>query len=199
MTKLSIQNTRLPDQVPQGGWRFSAWLGRCMLNLLGWRFEGQFPNHSKMVIAVAPHTSNWDFFIGLFTMMALRLKLNFLGKHSIFIWPIRGFLTRIGGIPVQRSTKHGLVEQLSEQFAARSKMVLALAPEGTRSKVEEWKSGFLQIAHRADVPLFLVGLDFAKKAVIFGPSLAVSGDLDAEMRRVRDYFSKIQGKFPHLQ
>ena len=188
----------IPAQTPRMGNRFTAWIGRQGLSLLGWRTEGEFPAHRKMVLAVAPHTSNWDFFIAVFAMLALRLKLNFLGKHSIFVWPIKGFLLAIGGIPVFRDKAHGLVDQMVAQFAQRESLLLALAPEGTRSKVVNWKSGFLHIAHRANVPVLLVGLDYKRKALVFGPLLEVSENTEQEMQRVREYFGQVSAKHTEL-
>ncbi|MDN4504160.1 lysophospholipid acyltransferase family protein [Alteromonadaceae bacterium BrNp21-10] len=189
----------LPDihpNIPRLGNRFTQGVGWRVLRLLGWSFEGEFPTHSKFVAAVAPHTSNWDFVLGMAAVFALRLKLSFLGKHSIFIWPIAGWLKHWGGIPVERSRKHGIVGQLVEQFAGSEQMILAVAPEGTRSKVKKWKSGFLQIANQADVPLLLIYLDFNKKVVGFGPCGPVTSDLDFEMHKVRTFYSSIQAKHP---
>ncbi len=164
--------------------------------MMGWSFEGEYPQHKKFVAAVAPHTSNWDFVVGMAAVFALRLKWSFLGKHSIFVWPFGGLLKKLGGIPIERSRSHGLVAQLGDRFAQSEYMALAMAPEGTRSKVDYWKSGFLQIANRADVPLLLIYFDFSRKVIGFGPCMAVSDDLDAEMQKVRNFYAKIPGKYP---
>lgn len=115
---------------PIGGNRFSGWLGRSLLSITGWRIDGQLPQHPKMVIAVAPHTSNWDFFLGVAVLFALRIRIRFLGKHMIFVPVVKQLLEWIGGMPVDRRSAHGLVDQVADQFKQNDKMILAVAPEG---------------------------------------------------------------------
>lgn len=186
----------IPASVPRLGNTFTQWLGCKVLQFMGWTFEGEYPPHKKFVAAVAPHTSNWDFVIGMASVFALRLKLSFFGKHSIFIWPFAGLLKKFGGIPIERSRSHGLVAQLAEKFEQSEYLMLAMAPEGTRSKVEQWKSGFLQIANQANVPLLLIYFDFKRKVVGFGPCYPVSDDLDVEMQKVRDFYANVTAKYP---
>lgn len=186
----------LSDEIPRLGNRFSQWLGVTVLTLLGWRFEGQFPQHKKMVLAVAPHTSNWDFVIGLAVAFSLKLKISFFGKHSIFIPPFDRLLRGLGGIPIERSRAHGVVSQISDKMKSSEQMILCLSPEGTRSRIEKWKTGFLHIAHRADVPVFLVAFDYAKKQVIFGPDIKISADIEAELLNVYSFYANVQAKFP---
>lgn len=190
---LSLQTSQSP---PSGGNKFSAWLGRTLLWLTGWKIEGQLPQVPKMVIAVAPHTSNWDFFLGLAVLFALKIKIRFLGKHSIFVPVLKQLLASIGGMPVDRSAPHGVVGQVVAEFNKQEKMILAMSPEGTRSKIYPWKTGFLNIAHQAKVPVQLIGFDFLHKRVCIGPLISTSGNVQSDLSQVYQYFSKISAKYP---
>ena len=189
-----------PDSVinspPEGGNKFTGWLGNALLRITGWRFEGQLPQHSKMVLAVAPHTSNWDFFLGVAVLFALRIKIRFLGKHSIFVPVVKQLLELIGGMPVDRKSPHGIVAQVVKQFDAQEKMILAVAPEGTRSPKFPWKTGFLAIAHKAKAQVVLIGFDFVRKRIVFGPVFLSDGDFEKDMKTVYQFYSKIPGKYP---
>jgi len=182
--------------VPMGGNRFSACLGSILLKISGWEFEGELPQHPKMVIAVAPHTSNWDFFLGVAVLFKLRIKIRFLGKHTIFVPIIKNLLFAIGGMPVDRSSKHGVVKQVCSEFDKQQKMILALSPEGTRSIVFPWKTGFLAIANTAQVPIALVGFDYAKKQIKFSEVIYTTGDFDHDMLHVYRFFKRLTAKYP---
>lgn len=182
---------------PVGGNRFSGWLGSTILKLCGWSFNGNLPRHSKMVIAVGPHTSNWDFFLGVTVLFALRIKIRFLGKHTIFIPVVRNILAWLGGIPVDRRAKHGVVGRVVNEFKHSDSMILALSPEGTRSRIFPWKSGFLNIAQKAGVPVALIGFDFKLKQIVFGPSITASENIQADMEKVYDFYASVSPKYPH--
>ena len=197
MDKLPTNSIKACDcSPPEGGNRFSGWLGRSLLRLTGWRIEGAIPQYPKMVIAVAPHTSNWDFFLGVAVLFALRIKIRFLGKHSIFVPVAKQLLEMIGGMPVDRNAPHGLVADVVAQFDAQDKMILAVAPEGTRSPKFPWKTGFLAIAHQANAKVVLIGFDFARKSVVIGPTLVSAGDFDADMQEVYRFFGTVTAKYP---
>lgn len=187
---------KLSTNIPRLGNRFSCWLGKRVLKLFGWRFEGEFPSHKKMVIIVAPHTSNWDFVFGLAVVFSLQLKISFFGKHSIFIPPFKSLLVRWGGIPIERSKSHGVVSQMIDQVKQADKMLLCGAPEGTRSKIFPWKTGFLQIAQQANIPVFMIGLDYKHKIIKLGPIFLPTGDIQSEMLKVYDFYAKVHAKFP---
>lgn len=195
-----LQNDKINSQLdrpPVGGNRFSGWLGETILKLCGWSFSGEFPPHPKMVIAVGPHTSNWDFFLGVAVLFALRIKIRFLGKHTIFVPVVRNILSWLGGIPVDRRSKHGVVGQVVSEFNCSNRMILALAPEGTRSPIYPWKTGFMSIAHRAKVPVLLIGFDFKKRQIVFGPSIKTTGDFNADMAKVYEFYASVTPKYPH--
>ena len=184
-----------PKGLPVHKNPFLFWLGGLGLKLLGgWRIDGQLPDIPKGIIGIGPHTSNWDFFVGLMVKFRLGLEVNFLGKHSIFRFPIKGFLTRIGGIAVRRDASYGVVSTMCEAFATREQLILVIAPEGTRKKVKKWKTGFLQIAKNAQVPVIPVSLDYASKVIRIGPPMAIEGEIDAELSKVQAFIGQAQGK-----
>jgi len=159
-----------------------------------WRVEGDLPDLKKLVIAVAPHTSNWDFVVGMAVMFALDLKITFIGKHTLFRGPFGPILRWMGGVPVDRSSSHGVVGDAVRAFESADQLVLAIAPEGTRRRVERFHSGFLHIARGAHVPVLLASLDYGARCVRFGPLFEPGADVEAEVRRVEAFFSTVRGK-----
>lgn len=175
------------------------WIGRAGLRLMGWRVEGQFPDLGRFVIIVAPHTSNWDFIAALFCDLALDLEAGFLAKHTIFVGPFGTWLKSLGGIPVVRSASHNVVSQVAAEFARKDAMVLAIAPEGTRRKVDQWKSGYWHIARAAGVPIVPVGLDFGKRAAVIGPLRHPTDSLELDEAEFQRFFAGITPKRPQLR
>lgn len=188
----SLAGEALPKQWPCWLSRFSAWV----LRKRGWQAEGELANRNKLIISVAPHTSNWDFFVGLFVLFTLRLKISFFGKHTLFVPPIGGLLRFIGGIPVERSKSHGMVGAIAKTIRQADKMLLVLAPEGTRKPVFPWKSGFMQIARAAQVPVQLIGFDYKEKTIVFGPVLEQFENVDDQMQKAYAFYARVSGKFP---
>lgn len=168
-------------------------LARAYLRLSGWRIEGGFPDTVRCVTIVAPHTSNWDFSLGMAVAFAMDLRASWLGKHSLFRAPFKGILRWLGGIPVDRRASHGVVEACVKSFEAAPALMLALAPEGTRKGVSQWKSGFYRIASAAKVPILPVGFDFKTHAVRLLPLFHPSGDLEQDLPRIQALFSDIHG------
>lgn len=187
----------VPALGPQVPARRSALLrafGRAVLALLGWRVEGEIPDRPRFVIAVAPHTSNWDFVVGAAAMFALDLRLTFLGKHTLFVGPFAAVLRWMGGIPVDRSAAHGVVGEALAAFARSPQLVMAIAPEGTRKRVERFRTGFLHIARGAQVPVVLAALDYRARRVRIGPAIEVGPDIEAERERIEAHFAPVPGK-----
>ena len=184
----------LGEQIPRRGNGFTRALGHVLLRLMGWRVEGEVPNLPKFVVAVAPHTSNWDFVVGIAVMFALDLRIGYLGKHTLFRWPFGAFMRWTGGIPVDRSSPHGVVGDSIAAFSRMDRRILAIAPEGTRSGVAHFKSGFLQIARGAGVPVVLATLDWGAKVVRFGPTFVPGEDVEADRRRTEAFFAPVRGK-----
>ena len=191
---------RLGPNVPQTRSGLQRKIGYGLMRLLGWDFEGQMPNLSRFVVIVAPHTSNLDFFIGLFGKWALGIDVRFMAKSSVFVPPIGWFMRAIGGVPVVRTQRNNLVEQSIHEFATRPAFVLVLAPEGTRTRVTAWKSGFWHIARAAGVPGCCVALDFGRKRIRLGPVLdADDADAATGVARARAQFADVQGRHPSRQ
>jgi 1-acyl-sn-glycerol-3-phosphate acyltransferase len=184
----------LGAQVPRRGSTPMRWIGRAVLALLGWRVEGALPDRPKFVVAVAPHTSNWDFVVGAAAMFALDLRLAFISKHTLFRWPFGVVLRWMGAIPVDRSSHHGTVGQAVAAFERMERRVLVIAPEGTRRKVERFKTGFLHIARGARVPVALASLDYSARCVRLGPAFEVGEDIDEERRKTEAFFAPIRGR-----
>ena len=192
-----LLNATLGDRVPRRGNQFTRWLGRFLMRCLGgWRVQGEFPNEPKMVVAVGPHTSNWDFVVAMPVVLALGLKLSYLAKHTLFRPPFHLFFEMFGGIPLDRANPAGVVSTMANTFAERSQLILAIAPEGTRGETAGLKSGFLRIARTADVPVLLVGLDFERRIIDFGPLIRPVADIEADKKQVLDYFAGFTGKRP---
>ena len=175
------------------------WMGRLLFPLVGWKTEGQLPDIPQWVCIVAWHTSNWDFFYGLLASWVFRVHTSFLGKDSIFRGPVGWFLKKLGGIPVDRSRHHNVVAAAVEAFKTRPHLIFAIAPEGTRHRLEYWKSGFYHIARDANVPVVLAYLDYDRKVCGFGPTIALTGDIEADLARIRAFYSTVATKHPELK
>ena len=173
-----------------------AWLSRTLLKARGWKVVGQLPDLKKYVIVVAPHTSNWDFFIFLALKFSLEAKVNFVGKHTIFVWPFNWILRRLGGRPVDRSKSHNVVDGIVDLFKQSDDFIFALSPEGTRSYTEYWKSGFYYIALKAGVPIQTCFLDTTTRTLGFGPLITPSGDLDKDTALLQEYYGDKKGINP---
>ena len=191
-----MKNIKLAQCIPTRDYGVLNRIAKKILIWRSWSIEGELPAQSKFVLAVAPHTSNWDFFVGISAMFALQLKTSFLGKASIFRWPVKSLLTAMGGIAIERSHRHGIVEQIVEKIKHSESFVLAIAPEGTRSKTVEWKTGFLHIAKQANIPVVPVSLDFAKKEIRFYSAINIKGEISQELVDFKQVFVDVCAKNP---
>jgi Acyltransferase len=188
----SSSGPNVPDlgaHTPRRGNGLSRGLGSLGLVLLRWRFEGAVPDVPRCVAIVAPHTSNWDFVVGLAALLAVGLHGRFLGKNTIFRPPFGFFARWAGGIPVDRNRADGVVAQAIASMRDGDPFFLALAPEGTRRRVDRWKTGFYRIAQGAEVGIWPVTLDYRTRVVRLHPLVALSGDMDADLVRLRSHFS----------
>jgi 1-acyl-sn-glycerol-3-phosphate acyltransferase len=177
----------------------SYWIGRLWLWSFGWKIHGQALTYRKFVVIAAPHTSNWDFPLMLATAYALRVRVSWFGKHTLFDPPWGWFMRRLGGIPVDRRASQSLVVQMAEKFRRSDELVLGISPEGTRSKVEIWKSGFYHIATESGVPIGLGYLDYGKKLCGLGLFVTPSGDVKGDMNKIREFYRSVRGKHPELE
>ena len=175
---------------------FVSWLGKIFLKVLGWRLEGSPPDAPKYVFILAPHTSSWDFPFIIATTFAFGIRCVWMGKTSLFRPPFGVIFTWLGGISIDRNSRHSVVDQAVQAFQRREEMVMGIAPEGTRKKADHWKAGFYHIAMGANVPVACAFLDYERKAAGFGPTLMLTGDIPADMEIIRDFYKDIKAKFP---
>ena len=168
------------------------------LRLAGWRIEGDLPTMGKCIIVAAPHTSNWDFVIGMAGVFALGIEFHWMGKHTLFRPPFGGVMRWLGGLAIDRTAAHGVVEQVTGEFDKRQQLLLVVTPEGTRSKVARWKTGFWHIARSAEVPIQLAGIDYGRKRLLFGPLLHPGDSLEADMATIQAYYRGMTPRRPEL-
>ena len=163
----------------------------------GWKVQGEKPPLTKYVIIVAPHTSNWDFFVGWSARNVIGFRPNFLAKNSLFKIPLIGwFLKFIGGVPVDRSKNTNMVDQVVQLYKEKENFIMTITPEGTRSYAPTWKTGFYRIAHQANVPIVKIGFDYRTKTVFIDEPFYPTGDMEAEIASFKDYFKQFTGKNP---
>lgn len=175
-------------------WRkFCHWL---LFSRMGWTQEVTEPHPDKYIICLAPHTSNWDFLIGQLFNQAMGMKSNFLMKKEWFFWPLGPLFRRMGGIPVYRKKRTSMTDAMAETARKTAHFRLCVTPEGTRSRVEEWKRGFYIIALKADLPILLYGLDYERKLIQCTRTVIPSGDIDADIRQIKLYFKDFKGRHP---
>jgi len=183
-----------PPNMPRLAPSAAGDLCRWFYTSCGWRVAGEIPDAPKLVVIVAPHSTNWDVIWGLLLKVGLRLDIRFIGKRQAFFWPLGSLLRSFGGIPIDRSAAHGVVGEMAGLFAQQERLWLALAPEGTRKKVQKWKSGFWHIARKAGVPILPAYFHYPQRTIGFGPLFHPSDDLDADMAKIREFYRPWQGK-----
>lgn len=179
---------------------FRALAKFMFFKIIRWKVVGSFdPQIKKYIIIVGPHTSNWDFLIGVLARSIFQIDAaKFLGKSALFKWPY-GFIFRaLGGHPVDRSKNNSLVDAVVAIFNSKDRFAVALAPEGTRSKVASLKTGFYHIAVKANIPIYKVGFDYARKTVVIDTPFYPTGDLDKGMVSIISFYKNIKGKNPEL-
>ena len=165
------------------------------MRVTGWRFSGSFPDVPKFIISVAPHTSNWDFVVGVMALWALDIRISFIGKHTLFKGVFGTWLRSLGGIPVDRRKAQGVVGEVVDAFNASEQMIFALAPEGTRQLDKGFKSGFLHMAHGAQVPIVLAYFDFSARTICFGKVFTTTGNVEQDLQTVLAYYRPVRGKY----
>ncbi len=187
---------KIPDCIERANKGIGYYFGSIFLKFTGWTIAGEFPNTPKFIAVVAPHTSNWDFFIALALRLHLGIKARFLGKHSIFVGPLGTLLRACGGIPVDRRSPQGMVKQAAEAFSKHKNFILGIAPEGTRKQTAQWKSGFMRIALAAKVPVVPMALDYRNKTFVVMPAQTIGADTKQELERIKAMYDKNMAKYP---
>lgn len=176
-------------------------LQRTILRLLGWKVNITIPATNKCIICVAPHTSNWDFIMGILAYGAVGRRASFLMKSTWFFPPLGWIFRAMGGIPVYRNPKdktqpNGLVEQLIKRFRTAKYLNLAVTPEGTRSANAQWRTGFLRIAYVAKVPIYIGILDYGTKTITISHEFTPTGNIELDLASIKKFYSPSQAKYP---
>ena len=172
------------------------WLGKIIIKASGWKIKGHISDiyeNKKFVAIVAPHTSNWDAVVGLAAIAAIDLKVYFIGKHTVFKGLLGKFMKYMGGIPVDRSKPGGLIKDLLRQIEDKKNGLIGLAPEGTRSKVDEWKTGFLRIANLTKSKILLISIDAPTKSIQIGKIFNPSGNSEIDLALIQNYYKSFRG------
>lgn len=177
---------------------FGQKLAGRLLGWFGWRVRFAGLPGARGVIVVYPHTSNWDFVVGICAKWTMGFDACWIGKHSLFWWPMSLLMRRLGGIAVRRDRSSGTTAQLVERMRASERMWLAVTPEGTRSLRPAWKSGFYHLALAAGVPVGLAYLDYGSRCVGLTEFITLSGDVEADMARIAAYYAGMRGKRPQF-
>jgi 1-acyl-sn-glycerol-3-phosphate acyltransferase len=186
-------------------WDFSVhhvlmrWLADRYLRWRGWVWVGERPQFPKFVAIAAPHTTNWDFVVFLAVARHFDIPARVVAKHSLVRWPLGWLMRRLGVIPVRRHRSEGLVDQMVAEYEASDRMALVIAPEGTRSRAPFWRSGFYHIARAVSVPLVMTFLDYENKRAGVGGVVHLTGNVTADMRHIRQFYTGINGKRPENQ
>ncbi len=176
--------------------RLKRKVAQSFLQAGGWRTSGDVPNVPRMVVIAAPHTTNWDLAYMLAVAWDIGFEVKWIGKHTLFQWPLGGLMRWTGGLPIDRRKKANQVDQAAAAIRGADKILLAIAPEGTRSYAKNWKSGFYHIALAADVPILCGFLDYENKVGGLGPLIQPTGDLHADFEKLRAFYGPIKGKYP---
>ena len=169
------------------------------LKIFGWKSISNLPKENRYVVIAAPHTSNWDFPLGISYIIATGIPFRYMGKDALFKWPQKYLFRALGGFGVDRNNKNKLTSRMAKFINSQDKIALALAPEGTRSNSKYWRSGFYYIALEANVPIAMAVIDFEKKEIGIKDSFMPTGDLDADMALIKDFYKDIKGKYPSKQ
>lgn len=171
---------------------------RFILRLFGWTVLDLPERPRRAVVVVYPHTSNWDFVIGVLARSALRLDVRWIGKDALFRGAMGPVMRWLGGIPVNRKHPAGFADRMAAEFAKHDVLLLAITPEGTRSRTPGWKSGFYRIARAAGVPVVIATIDYAGRRIGLLATMELTGDVDADMARIAEVYEGCRGKRPEL-
>ena len=168
-------------------------IGIALLKIIGWKAVGKELDHPRFVLIGAPHTSNWDFPLMLLVVLKLRLKVFWMGKHTLFPFPLGWFMKWLGGIPIDRNKSHNVVTDTVRQYNENEDLVVLVPPEGTRKKVAKWKTGFYHIAQNAKVPILMGYVDAGKKEAGIADYYYPSGNLEQDMEEILAFYANKKG------
>ncbi len=174
---------------------FFYWFATFSLFVLLWKTKGKIPDIKKFVMIAAPHSSNWDFVFFLLIIFKFKISVHWMGKHTMFKWPFKWLLKRLGGIPINRSEKTNVVQSMANAFENSKKLIITIAPSGTREKVMTWKTGFYHIASQAKVPIVCGFIDYKQNSIGIGPVFEPSDDMETDMKSIKTFYAPFSGKY----
>ena len=191
---MKIHKTYIPEHLRAYRPKPIRWLGKLLMKTTGWKTIGNFPTDQRVVMVAGPHTSNWDFVLAMSLILSLDVNIHWVGKHSIFKKGFRRLLRKMGGIPVNRANPEALKNEINNITEKFKGFIIAISPEGTRKKVDRLKSGFLRIANETNSKIMMVGVDFSKKTIELGDFYSPSGDVEKDLKFIKEYFANFTGK-----
>jgi len=191
-----MNNVKIGASVPIRGSKIIQAVADFILKIIRWEIKGEIPDLKKFIIIVAPHTSNWDFVLGILVMFSLRIHIRWMGKHTIFRKPFGGLMKWLGGIPVNRTYAAGVISEIADSFTNNESLIINLAPEGTRKKVKNWKLGFYFIAKKANIPVLIGCIDYKKKVISFGPVIHLTDDQEKDITKIKSFYNSDMAKYP---
>jgi 1-acyl-sn-glycerol-3-phosphate acyltransferase len=170
---------------------------RKIFRLKGWQTEGGIPSEiKKCVLIAAPHTSNWDFVFGVGALAEFKYDVKYLAKKELFRFPLKQMFIELGGVPVDRSKSSSMVEAMIDMIKSKEEIIVMIPPEGTRKRVEKWKSGFYHVALGSGIPIVPGYLDYKRKVAGIGPPIYPSGNREEDFQKLRDFYKTISAKYP---
>jgi len=183
-------NQHVTSNTPRMGNAMTRAIGSSLLFLLGWKVKGRLADEPKAVLIGAPHTSNLDFFLAMGAMLSVGLKFSWMMKKEAFFFPFKGLLKSLGGVPIDRSSSQDITQQMADWFETQDIAWLGITPEGTRSKVETFKKGYLRIAYAAKLPVFLVAVDGKNKEILLDKLWPLTGDIERDNSAIKAYYDQ---------
>ena len=192
-----VSQKQVPHYLRARRSKLSRYLARTALRILGWEVSGNIPYEEIIVVVGAPHTSNWDFILAMLTILALNVNLKWVGKSSIFKPGFKWFFKWLGGIPVDRNNPSSLMEDVKDIVAREKGLIIGMTPEGSRKKVIRWKTGFLRIAELTQAKILFVAIDAPSKCILIGDIFKPTGNVEEELKFVKNYFSTLKGINPN--
>jgi len=183
-------NAIVSPSTPRMGNAITRWIGQSILDLMGWKITGRLPDEKKVIVIGAPHTSNWDLIIAMTSMLAVGLRFSWMMKKEAFFWPFGPLWKALGGIPIDRSKKSNVTEQMADWLNSNDNVWLGITPEGTRTKVKSYRKGYLRVAYAAEVPVFIIGLNGATKEVVLDKIVPLTFNLEEDNRLIKEYIDE---------
>ena len=187
---MKYDNPHVSASTPRMGNAVTRAIGSLLLNAIGWTIKGRLPDQKKAIVIGAPHTSNWDFYLAMSSMLAVGLKFSWMMKKEAFFWPLGPLWKIMGGIPIDRKSKNDVIQQVVEHFDASDKLWIGITPEGTRTKVETLKKGYLRMAYAAKVPVFIIGLNAPTKEIVLDKIWDLTHELSIDNSNIKTYFDE---------